>query len=234
MQSPHILVIDDELQMRRLLRASLSERGYQVTAVGSCNEGLDAATSFELTAILLDLGLPDGDGIEVCRQIRSWSSVPIIIISARYDEQEKVRALDSGADDYLTKPFGVAELLARVRVVQRHSEQRSAHIPLITSGDLRIDTARRRVTQAGTEVRLTPTEYALLTVLASEAGRILTHDLLIERVWGPAYAGNMQNLHVFVSQLRRKIEPQPATPHYILTEPGVGYRFCIVTNDQPA
>ncbi len=226
MTAAHILVIDDELPIRRLLRSSLSERGYQVTAVTTGDEGIDAAAANPPAVVVLDLGLPDMDGLEVCRQLRSWSEVPIIILSARYDEAEKVRALDLGADDYLTKPFGTQELLARIRVALRRAERRLSSPAVVGAGDLRIDLARRQVTERGAEVRLTPTEYTLLTVLASNAGRVLTHQWLLEHVWGAGYEDSVQNLHVFISQIRRKIEPQPARPRYILTEPGIGYRFC--------
>jgi two-component system, OmpR family, KDP operon response regulator KdpE len=224
----HILVIGDELQMRRLLRASLSERGYRVTAVGTGHEGLDIAASDAPAAIILDLGLPDIDGMEVCRQVRSWTQLPIVILSARYDEAEKVQALDLGADDYLTKPFGMQELLARVRVALRHASQQHPPGAVIVSGELRIDLAHRLVTRSGDELHLTPREYDLLTVLASHPGRVLTHHWLIEQVWGTTYETEIQNLHVFISQLRRKIEPVPTKPRYIITEPGIGYRFRVL------
>ena len=221
----HILVVDDEIQIRRLLRSSLSERGYRVTAVATGEEGLDVAATDPPALVLLDLGLPDIDGLEVCRELRTWTAVPILILSARFDEMEKVRALDLGADDYLTKPFGAQELLARIRVALRRMEGRQTTSSLIAVGDLSIDLARRLVTCEGVEVRLTPTEYSLLTGLATNAGRVLTHQWLLEHVWGPGYEDGIQNLHVFISQLRRKIEPAPARPRYILTEPGIGYRF---------
>jgi two-component system, OmpR family, KDP operon response regulator KdpE len=228
MSATHILVIDDEIQIRRLLRSSLTERGYRVTAVGTGEEGLDTAASDPPAVIILDLGLPDLDGLEVCRQLRSWTRAPIIILSARYDEMEKVRALDLGADDYLTKPFGTHELLARVRVALRHSEHEQSSPSQITTGELVIDLARRQVLRQGDEIHLTPREYALLTALAAHPERVLTHGWLLEAVWGPGYEGDIQNLHVFISQLRRKIEPNPARPRYIVTEPGIGYRFRLV------
>ncbi|HEY1015493.1 MAG TPA: response regulator transcription factor [Herpetosiphonaceae bacterium] len=221
----HILVIDDEIQIRRLLRASLVERGYRVTVAASGEEGLDLAAADPPSAVILDLGLPDLDGMEVCRQLRTWSQAPVIVLSARPDEMEKVRALDQGADDYLTKPFGMHELLARIRVALRHAEPAQAASALIVSGELTIDLARRRVARGGEEIHLTPREYDLLTELAAHPGRVLTHAWLLSRVWGEGYEGDVQNLHVFISQLRRKIEPQPARPRFILTEPGVGYRF---------
>ncbi len=225
MMPAHILVIDDEVAIRRLLRSSLSQRGYRVTVAATGEEGLDSAADDPPAVVLLDLGLPDMDGLEVCRQLREWSEVPILILSARYDEMEKVRALDLGADDYLTKPFGTHELLARVRVALRRAEGRRAMPAVIVVADLRIDLARRRVTAEGADVHLTPTEYSLLTELASNAGRVLTHQWLLQHTWGLGYEDNVQNLHVFISQLRRKIEPQPARPRYIITEPGIGYRF---------
>ncbi len=233
MTAAHILVIDDELPIRRLLRSSLSERGYRVTAVATGDEGIDAAATDPPAAVVLDLGLPDMDGLEVCRELRQWSDVPILILSARYDEMEKVRALDLGADDYLTKPFGTQEFLARIRVALRRMERRQATPALIAAGDLCIDLARRQVTCGGADVRLTPTEYALLTALATNAGRVLTYQWLLQHAWGSGYEDNVQNLHVFISQLRRKIEPQPARPRYILTEPGIGYRFSTADPVQP-
>ncbi len=221
----HILVIDDDLQIRRLLRTSLSERNYRVTVASTGEEGLDIAATDPPALITLDLGLPDLDGLEVCRQFRSWTNVPILILSARYDEMEKVRVLDAGADDYLTKPFGTHELLARIRAALRRARPEQMVPTEIVSGELRIDLARRHVTLNGAEVRLTPTEYTLLSTLATHAGRVLTHQWLLEHVWGSSYADNVPNLHVFISQLRRKIEPQPARPRYIITEPGIGYRF---------
>jgi two-component system KDP operon response regulator KdpE len=226
MTPAHVLVIDDEAPIRRLLRSSLSERGYRVTVAGTGEEGLDIAASDPPSVVLLDLGLPDLDGLHVCRELRSWSDVPILILSARYDEMEKVRALDLGADDYLTKPFGTHELLARIRVALRRGERQQPAPVVIAVHDLRIDLARRQVLRGGAEVRLTPTEYTLLTQLATNAGRVLTHQWLLQHTWGVGYEDNIQNLHVFISQLRRKLEPQPARPRYILTEPGIGYRFC--------
>jgi two-component system, OmpR family, KDP operon response regulator KdpE len=225
MDSTHILIIDDEIQIRRLLRSSFSARGYRVTVAASGEAGLDIAAADPPAVVILDLGLPDMDGLEVCRQLRSWSAAPIIVVSAHDDEMEKVRALDLGTDDYLTKPVGIPELLARVRVALRHAEQQHATPPAIVSGDLRIDLARRQVTIGGGEVHLTPTEYDLLAALATNADRTLTHRWLLQHVWGVSYEDDTPNLHVFISQLRHKIEPQPARPRAILTEPGIGYRF---------
>jgi two-component system KDP operon response regulator KdpE len=223
--TPHILVIDDDMSIRRLLRSSLQERGYRVSVAASGEEGLDIAAGDPAAVVILDLGLPDTDGYEVCRQLRSWSDVPIVVLSARFHDMEKVRALDLGADDYLTKPFSTHELLARIRVALRHTERRQVTQALISIGDLRMNLGRRQITRGSEDVRLTPTEYALLAALATQAGRVLTHTWLLEHVWGPGYEENVQNLHVFISQIRRKIEPEPARPRYILTEPGIGYRF---------
>jgi two-component system KDP operon response regulator KdpE len=223
--STHILVIDDDMSIRRLLRSSLRERGYRVSVAASGEEGLDLAAADPVSVVILDLGLPDMEGVEVCRQLRSWNDVPILVLSARDQEMEKVRALDLGADDYLTKPFSTHELLARIRVALRHAERHQVTLAQIVVGDLRIDLEQRRVVRAGEDVRLTPTEYDLLTALATQAGRVLTHSWLLQHIWGPGYEENIQNLHVFISQLRRKIEPTPARPFYILTEPGIGYRF---------
>ena len=224
MTAAHILVIDDELPIRRLLRSSLSERGYRVTAVATGDEGLDAAATDPPAAVVLDLGLPDMDGLEVCRELRQWSDVPILILSARYDEMEKVRALDLGADDYLTKPFGMGELLARLRAMLRRTSGGSPS-PVLTSGDLRLDQARRLVTVAGREVHLTPTEYEMLRYLMANAGKVITHRTLLGAVWGPSHEDASETLRVFIAQLRRKIEPEPHRPTYIRTEPGIGYRF---------
>ena len=225
MAPAHILVIDDDMSIRRLLRSSLRERGYRVSVAASGEEGLDLAASDPAAVVVLDLGLPDMDGGEVCRQLRGWNNVPIIVLSARDQEMEKVRALDLGADDYLTKPFSTHELLARIRVALRHAELRQVSLAQIVVGDLRIDLARRQVTRGDEDVRLTPTEYELLIALATQSGRVLTHSWLLLHIWGPGYEENTQNLHVFISQLRRKLEPMPARPRYILTEPGIGYRF---------
>src|SRR5690349_845353 len=213
------------MSIRRLLRSSLRERGYRVSVAATGEEGLDLAASDPAAVVILDLGLPDMDGVEVCRQLRSWNDMPILVLSARDQEMEKVRALDQGADDYLTKPFSTHELLARIRVALRHSDLRQVTPAQIVVGDLRIDLARRRVTRADEEVRLTPTEYQLLTALATQSGRVLTHSWLLQHIWGPGYEESIQNLHVFISQLRRKIEPAPARPPFIFTEPGIGYRF---------
>jgi two-component system KDP operon response regulator KdpE len=223
-----ILVVDDEPQIGRLLNTGLLARGYDVRVVADGQAALDAAVSWQPDVILLDLGLPGLDGLEVCRRIRGWSDVPIIVLTVRDSEQDKVEVLDLGADDYLTKPFGMNELLARIRVALRHAARKdAAEEPVLTFGDLQIDRARRLVTLRGQEVRLTPTEYDLLRVLAGHAGKVLTHRMLLRNVWGPTYEQDVPTLRVFINQLRRKIEANPAQPAYILTEPGIGYRFSL-------
>jgi two-component system KDP operon response regulator KdpE len=223
--SARILVVDDEPQIGRLLKTSLSARGYEVAVVTDGQAALNAAASWRPDVILLDLGLPVIDGLEVCRQIRSWSQVPIIVLTVRDAEQDKVTALDLGADDYLTKPFGTAELLARIRVALRHTTHAAPEEPLLRFADLTIDLAQRRVTVRGQEIHLTPKEYELLRVLATNAGKVLTHRMLLRTVWGGAYEQDVPTLRVFMTQLRRKIEADPAHPTQITTEPGIGYRF---------
>jgi len=224
--SARILVVDDEPQIGRLLKTSLGARGYQVAVASDGLAALDMAASWRPDLILLDLGLPLIDGLEVCRQVRAWSQVPIIVLTVRDAEEDKVAALDLGADDYLTKPFGTDELLARIRVALRHAARLSAtEEPVRHFGDLMIDLARRLVIVRGQEVHLTPREYELLRVLAIEAGKVLTHSMLLRAVWGGGYVQDVPTLRVFVTQLRRKIEADPAHPAHILTEPGIGYRF---------
>jgi two-component system KDP operon response regulator KdpE len=219
-----ILIIDDEPQMCRALRAMLQPHGYHVQMAQSGQEGLDAAATDRPDLVILDLGLPDMDGREVCVRLRGWSQVPVIVLSVADDETTKVEALDAGADDYLVKPFGAGELLARIRAARRRAREEVA-APVIESGDLRIDLARRRVTLAGRQVRLTPKEYDVLTHLAVNAGKVLTHRMLLTHVWGAEYADDVQYLRVFISLLRHKLEADPEHPRYILTEVGVGYRF---------
>ncbi|NJN65386.1 MAG: response regulator transcription factor [Chloroflexaceae bacterium] len=221
-----ILVVDDEPQMRRMLKTGLSVRGYEVMGADDGLAALDAIVSWRPDVVVLDLGLPVLDGLEVCRRVRGWSQVPIIVLSVRDQEQDKVTALDLGADDYLTKPFGMDELLARIRVALRHAARLNAtEEPVCTFGDLQIDRAHRRVTVRGQEIHLTPTEYELLHTLTAHAGKVLTHRWLLRTVWGPAYEQDTPTLRVFMTQLRHKIESVPAKPCYILTEPGIGYRF---------
>ncbi len=221
-----LLVIDDEPQVRRFLRTSLASADYTLFEAATGAEGLSAAAAHNPDVILLDLGLPDMDGIEVTRRLREWTTTPIIVLSARGLEPDKVAALDAGADDYLTKPFGLSELLARIRVAGRHAEQRGdKKEATFTLGDLRIDLASRVVTLAGAEVRLTPIEYKLLTTLARKAGRVLTYQQLLKEVWGPRYATQKQYLHVYMGHLRSKLENDPTRPRFLVTEPGVGYRL---------
>jgi two-component system KDP operon response regulator KdpE len=221
-----VLLIEDEPQMRRFLRAALDGGSWHLIEAATAREGLAQATSRNPDLILMDLGLPDGDGLELTRRIREWSAVPIIVISARGRESEKVSALDAGADDYLTKPFGVEELLARMRVALRHAARiEGAGDTAFESGELRVDLALRRVTVGGEEVHLTPLEYKLLTTLVKHAGKVLTHRLLLKEVWGPNAQTQTHYLRVYMTQLRHKIEADPARPRLLLTEPGVGYRL---------
>jgi two-component system, OmpR family, KDP operon response regulator KdpE len=221
---PRILVVDDERAIRRFLRASLTAHGYQVFEAATAQAGLEAAASVRPDLVILDLGLPDLEGIDVTRQIREWSKVPIVILSVRGQDEDKIAALDAGADDYLTKPFSNGELLARIRVAIRHAAQ-PADEPIITTGDLVVDVAHRAVTLAGREVSLTPIEYTLLKTLALNAGRVLLHRHLLREVWGVGYDQDTNLLRVNISKLRHKIESDPARPQYITTEPGVGYRL---------
>jgi two-component system KDP operon response regulator KdpE len=224
---PVVLIVEDEPQLRRFLRTALGAQGYRVVEAETVQEALVAATTHNPELILLDIGLPDGNGIDLTRRIREWSRVPIIVISARGKEDDKVTALDAGADDYLTKPFGVNELLARIRVALRHalSTASATGDPVLEIGPLRIDLTRREVLVAGAEVHLTPLEYRLLTLLAQNAGKVLTHRQILKEVWGPGSANETHYLRVFMAQLRRKVEPDPARPRLLLTEPGVGYRM---------
>lgn len=224
--APTVLLIEDEPQMRRFLRASLDGNGFKLVEAGTCAEGRSLAASYNPELILLDLGLPDGDGIELTRQLREWARMPIIVISAQGREANKVLALDAGADDYLTKPFGVNELLARMRVALRHAAAvGGAPAPILELGSVRVDLQRRVVTKNGAEVHLTPNEYRLLVVLAQHAGKVLTHGHLLKEVWGPGSAQQTHYLRVYMGQLRQKLEDEPARPKLLITEPGVGYRL---------
>jgi two-component system KDP operon response regulator KdpE len=219
-----VLVIDDEPQIRKLLRVSLGAHGYDVHEAVSGQEGVMQAALTKPDIIILDLGLPDADGKEIVLRIREWSDVPIIILTARDQEQEKIDTLDAGADDYITKPFGVGELMARMRV----SLRRVAHLedePVITCGDLIVDFAQRYVTVGGREVKLTPTEYDIIKVLAQNAGKVMTHKQLLKHVWGNSNSEDTHYIRVYIGQLRRKIEENPTQPKYIVTESGVGYRL---------
>jgi two-component system KDP operon response regulator KdpE len=219
-----VLVVDDERAIRRYLHAALNAHGYIIYEAVSGQEALSAAAAEHPDLIILDLGLPDIDGVEVTRQIREWSQVPIIILSVREQERDKVAALDAGADDYLTKPFSTGELMARIRVALRRSTETSAE-PVFTSGELVVNLPRRLVTIKGQEISLTPTEYDLLRTLVQNAGKVLTHRQLLLKAWGPGYESEPHLLRVNISNLRRKIEPDATRPRYIITEPGVGYRL---------
>ncbi len=224
----HVLVIDDEVQIRRFLKISLEANGYSVHEAGNGHEGIFIAAKVRPDLVILDLGLPDLDGVEVVRQLREWTHTPIIILSVRDADLDKVAALDAGADDYLTKPFSTEELLARLRVALRHA-QPEPDLRAFTAGDLHVDLTRRLVTVRGEPVKLTPTEYALLRLMVQHAGRVLTHRQILKEVWGPAYIDETHYLRVYFAQLRQKLEANPALPKLILTEPGVGYR--LVTNE---
>ena len=223
-----ILVIDDEKQIRRMLKAALDGYGYDIAEAASGREGLNQAAIFHPDLILLDLGLPDLDGTEVIQRLREWTQTPIIILSVREQESDKIKALDAGADDYITKPFSMGELLARLRVALRHAAKTDDE-PILSFGELVVDLAHRNVTIKGEEVRLTPIEYEILKYLALQAGRVVTHRQLLRAIWGPNYVEETQYLRVHISQIRRKIEVDPSQPEYIVTEPGVGYR--LVTKD---
>jgi two-component system, OmpR family, KDP operon response regulator KdpE len=224
--APHILVIDDEPQILRAIRTILTEKQFRVTTANRGEEGLTLAAANEPDLIILDLGLPDMDGVEVCQRLREWTQTPIIILSVRDSERDKVAALDMGADDYLTKPFGIEELLARIRVSLRHSSGRKGEqSKVVKAGSLNIDLAWHIVKRGDDEVKLTGTEYKLLAYLAANHGRVLTHQSILTHVWGPEDADHTEYLRVYMRQLRKKLEVDPESPQYILTEPGIGYRF---------
>lgn len=226
---PVILVIDDEMQIQRALRKILGESGYRVAVAATGEDGLAQAAADPPDAIILDLGLPDMEGTDVCEKLRAWTQIPIIVLSARDDQRQKVIALDKGADDYLTKPFSIAELMARVRVALRHGAQiNKTADPITQSGGLLIDLARRVVTRAGEEVRLTATEFKLLAYLVHNADRVLTHRAILGEVWGMEYLDQIEYLRVYMRQLRAKLEDDPHHPLILLTEPGVGYRFAVI------
>ena len=220
-----ILVIEDDPAVRRVVSRNLAAHGFRVAAAADGREGLDMDPTFHSDLILLDIGLPDMSGLDVIPELRARTSTPIIVLSIRGGEADKVRALDLGADDYLTKPFGVDELMARVRVALRHAGRSSGTTAVFQTGDLRIDRERRTVEIAGDARHLTPTEYALLTALAARPGTVMTDRTLLQRVWGPEYGSENHYLHVYMARLRKKLEADPAQPRYIRTEPGVGYRL---------
>jgi two-component system KDP operon response regulator KdpE len=222
-----VLVIDDEAQLRRLLRVCLERSGYQVVEASTGEEGIDQAIKYQPDLVLLDLGLPDIDGLVVLRRIREWSEVPIFIVSVRGQEDEKIKALDSGANDYITKPFGTGELLARLRVVQRYGAGAPSQSVFI-SGDLEVDLTSRTVKSRGLLVRLTATEYSLLHIFVRNAGKVLTHGYLLREIWGVSEVEKTGPLRVYVGYLRQKLEADPATPKLLLTEPGIGYRLALL------
>jgi two-component system KDP operon response regulator KdpE len=225
--APLILVIEDDSQIRRFLRAILTNEGYQLIESTTAQEAIKQVGLHHPDLIILDLGLPDRDGLEVTRELREWSTTPIIVLTARSQENDKVAALDSGADDYLTKPFGTNELLARLRVALRHAIQvtHGTDEPVFAVGDLRVDLAHREVSIGGQEVHLTPIEYQLLVILIKFAGKVVTRRQLLHDVWGPDYINESHYLRIYMGQLRHKLEADPTRPRYLITEPGVGYRL---------
>jgi two-component system, OmpR family, KDP operon response regulator KdpE len=220
---PRVLVVDDEPQILRALRTSLRAAGYEVASAGTAADALAAAALQPPEAVILDLILPDGNGVHVCRELRTWSTTPVIVLSAVGEERDKVDALDAGADDYVTKPVGIEELLARLRAALRRAAPSGE--PVLTVGQLEIDLGKQELRIAGKPVHLTPHQFGLLRLLARNAGKLMTHRMLLQEVWGPGYGAESNLLRVHVAQLRRKIEPDPAQPRYLLTEPGAGYRL---------
>lgn len=220
-----VLVVDDEPQIVRGLSASLRAAGYDVASAESAKEALQAAALRPPDAVILDLALPDGSGVEVCRSLREWTDAPVIVVSALDAEADKIAALDAGADDYVTKPYAVGELLARLRAALRRGAAPGGTTPEVAFGDVAVDLARRDVTRAGVPIHLTPREYELLAELARHAGRVLTHATLLRTIWGPTFVGETHYLRVQMASLRQKLEPEPARPRYLLTETGVGYRL---------
>ncbi|MEI7769444.1 MAG: response regulator [Chloroflexales bacterium] len=228
-RSLQILIIEDEVPIRRFLRTSLDSHGYRLREASTGQEGIELAAQLHPDVVILDLGLPDMDGLEVLRRIRSWSAVPIVILTARGQEQDKIALLDAGADDYLTKPFGIGELLARVRAaLRRTAGMQSSETPVVVIDSLRVDMARRQVFLDDEDVHLTPIEYKLLVALIRNLGRVVTQRQLLQEVWGPEYLDSPHYLRIYMQHLRHKLERDPARPRYLITEPGVGYRL----NDQ--
>ncbi|WP_020565213.1 response regulator [Methylosarcina fibrata] len=225
--NPILVIIEDDPPIRRFLRTSLSAYGFTVHEAENGRQGIVEAGVRKPDLVILDLGLPDMDGVDVIKAIREWSMMPIIVLSARDAEQQKIAALDAGADDYLTKPFGLGELLARLRVAMRHSARNpeSSQAEVFVSGQLKVDLLKRQVHLSDQEVHLTPIQYRLLSVLVKNAGKVLTHQYILKEVWGPSYAENSHYLRIYMSQLRQKLEADPAQPQYLLTESGVGYRL---------
>ncbi|NLS52326.1 two-component system response regulator KdpE [Hafnia alvei] len=227
-QTPiNVLIVEDEKEIRRFVRSALENEGWRVFDADTLQRGLIEAGTRKPDLIILDLGLPDGDGLDFIRDLRQWSSIPVIVLSARSEESDKVLALDAGADDYLSKPFGVAELLARVRVSLRRHAQQNQESPLIQFSDVEVDLINRRVTRAGEDLHLTPLEFRLLTELIANAGKVLTQRQLLSTVWGPNYVEHSHYLRIYMGHLRQKLEAEPARPKHLLTETGVGYRFML-------
>ncbi len=223
--NPIVVIVEDDPPIRRFLRTGLATHGFGVFEADTGRQGLIEAGTRKPDLMILDLGLPDMGGVELVKAIREWSAMPIIILSARNAEQNKIDALDAGADDYLTKPFGLGELLARIRVALRHSAKNPDQEQVFTTGKLSVDLQNRRVHVGGHEVHLTPIQYRLLALLVKHAGKVLTHRHILQEVWGPSYTGNPHYLRIYMSQLRQKLEEEPAKPQYLLTESGVGYRL---------
>jgi two-component system KDP operon response regulator KdpE len=230
---PLVLVVEDDPQMRRFLRTALNSNGFRIVEAETAGEALALAPGHNPDLVLLDLGLPDGDGIDVTRKLRTWSKAPIIVLSARGREEDKVEALDAGADDYLTKPFGIGELFARIRVALRHIDAGPTASSIVETGGIKIDLSSRVVTFDGAEVHLTPTEYKLLTLLARHAGKVLTHRMILKDVWGPGAVEQPHYVRVQMAELRKKLERDPTRPAVLITEPGVGYRFRLVDKGAP-
>lgn len=223
---PRVLIVDDEVQIVRALGINLKAIGYGVDTAGSGEEALRKAADHRPDAVILDLGLPGIDGTEVIRGLRGWTKVPIIVLSVRDSEREKIAALDAGADDYVTKPFGMGELLARLRAALRRESESAEDLPLVATDDFTIDLSSKRVTgPSGNEIRLTPTEWGIVEMLVRHRGKLVSQSQLLKEVWGPQYGEETNYLRVFMAQIRRKLEPQPAAPRYFITEPGMGYRF---------
>jgi two-component system KDP operon response regulator KdpE len=229
MPDPVVVLIEDELQIRRFLRATLIGQGYRLFETTTGADGLIEVASRQPDVVIVDLGLPDMDGLEVIRRMREWTAVPVIVLSARGQERDKVTALDAGADDYVSKPFGAGELLARIRVALRHTAGASheGEDAAFKVGDLEVDQLRRHVTMRGAEIKLTPIEYKLLTTLVRHAGKVVTHQQLLRDVWGPSHDDQAHYVRVYMAHLRHKLEAEPARPRYLLTEPGVGYRLAV-------
>ena len=225
-----VLVVDDEPAILRFLKPALEANNYEIMSAGTVAEAIKRIAAETPDIVVLDLGLPDGDGKDVIRQVREWSDVPIVILSARDREVEKIEALDLGGDDFVNKPFGVGELLARMRTALRHRMEKEVETPWLRTDDVEIDSVRHRVTRANAEVKLTPKEFELLSFLARHAGKVVTHRQILTAVWGPAHAADTQYLRVYVGQLRQKIEKDPGDPRIILTEPGIGYRIAETGN----